>query len=166
MDKKSDNKVTIKKAKITDIPLIQSLIKELAEYEKLTHEVKSTEGDLRKNLFGRKKYAEVLIGYYEGKAAGIALFFHNYSTFEGKPGIYLEDLYVKPEFRGKGVGKLLLLKLISIAGKRKCGRVEWAVLDWNESAIDFYKKIGAKPMDSWRIFRLTRDKIIAINSAI
>lgn len=152
----------IKKASVKDVPLILSLIKELAKYEKLLHEVIATEKDLRKCLFGAKKYAEVLIAYYDNKPAGMALYFHNYSTFVGKPGIYLEDLYVKPELRGKGIGKSLLIELIKIAHKRKCGRVEWAVLDWNKSAIDFYKKLGAEIKDSWRIFRLTNDKISAI----
>ena len=164
MIQKKDNNLKIKKAKLKDVPLVLSLIKELAEYEKLTHEVIASEKDLSRNLFGPKKFAEVLLGYYNNEPTGMALFFHNYSTFEGKPGIYLEDLYVKPEFRGKGIGKALLLKLIRIAGKRKCGRVEWAVLDWNQPAIDFYKKLGAEPMDSWKIFRLTKDKIKKINN--
>jgi GNAT superfamily N-acetyltransferase len=164
MIQKKDNNLKIKKAKLKDVPLILSLIKELAKYEKLTHEVIASEKDLSRNLFGPKKFAEVLLGYYNNEPTGMALFFHNYSTFEGKPGIYLEDLYVKPEFRGKGIGKALLLKLIRIAGKRKCGRVEWAVLDWNQPAIDFYKKLGAEPMDSWKIFRLTKDKIKMINN--
>jgi Acetyltransferases len=162
---KKDNNLKIKKANSRDVPLILSLIKELAEYEKLTHEVVAGEKDLRSNLFGPKKFAEVLLGYYDNEPAGMAIFFHNFSTFEGKPGIYLEDLFVKPEFRGKGIGKALLLKLIRIAGKRKCGRVEWAVLDWNQPAIDFYTKLGAEPMDSWKIFRLTRDKIQKINKS-
>ena len=164
MIQKKDNTLKIKKAKIKDVPLILSFIKELAEFEKLTHEVAANKKDLRENLFGTKKFAEVLIAFYDKDPAGMALFFHNYSTFAGKPGIYLEDLYVKPEFRGKGIGKSLLLKLIRIAGKRKCGRVEWAVLDWNESAIDFYSKLGAEPMNSWKIFRLTKDKIKKINN--
>jgi GNAT superfamily N-acetyltransferase len=163
MNHQKDNAITIKKAKKRDVPLILSLIKELAEFEKLSNEVVATEKDMYKNLFGPKKFAEVLIGYYDKEPAGMALFFHNYSTFEGKPGIYLEDLYVKPEFRGKGIGKSLLLKLIRIAGKRKCGRVEWAVLDWNRSAIDFYTKLGAKCMDQWKIFRLTKEQIHKIN---
>lgn len=164
MTQKKDTNLIIKKAKVKDVPLILFLIKELAEYEKLTHEVVASEKDLSRNLFGSKKFAEILLAYYDNEPAGMALFFHNYSTFEGKPGIYLEDLYVKPEFRGKGIGKSLLLKLISIANKRKCGRVEWAVLDWNQPAIDFYTKLGAESMDSWKIFRLTRDKIKTINN--
>jgi len=155
----------IKKATVKDVPLILSLIRELAIYEKLLHEVIATEKDIKKCLFGVKKYAEVLVAFYDNKPAGMALFFHNYSTFVGKPGIYLEDLYVKPELRGKGIGKSLLIELIKIAHKRNCGRVEWAVLDWNQPAMDFYKKLGAEMMDSWRIFRLTSDKIskIALN---
>jgi GNAT superfamily N-acetyltransferase len=163
MTRKDNDNLIIKKAKIKHIPLVLSLIKELAEYEKLTHQVVTNERDLRKYLFGPKKYAEVLLGFYLDEPAGMAIFFHNYSTFEGKPGIYLEDLYVKSEFRGKGIGKALLLNLIKIAGNRNCGRVEWAVLDWNQSAIDFYKKLGAESMDSWKIFRLTKSKINKIN---
>jgi len=165
MTQKKDSNLKIKKAKSKDVPLILSLIKELAEYEKLTHEVVASEMDLKRNLFGPKKFAEVLLGYYINEPVGMALFFHNYSTFQGKPGIYLEDLFVKPEFRGKGIGKGLLLKLIRIAGKRKCGRVEWAVLDWNQPAIDFYTKLGAEPLDSWKIFRLTSEKINMINDS-
>jgi GNAT superfamily N-acetyltransferase len=164
MKPQKDNSIKIKKAKKRDVPLILSLIKELAEFEKLSHEVVATEKDMYDNLFGPKKFAEVLLAYYVKEPVGMALFFHNYSTFEGKPGIYLEDLYVKPEFRGKGIGKLLILKLIRIAGKRKCGRVEWAVLDWNQPAIDFYTKLGAECMNSWKIFRLTKDKIKMINN--
>jgi GNAT superfamily N-acetyltransferase len=163
MNPQKNNTITIKKARKRDVPLILSLIKELAEFEKLSHEVVATEKEMYKNLFGPKKFAEVLLGYCDKEPVGMALFFHNYSTFEGKPGIYLEDLYVKPEFRGKGIGKSLLLNLIRIADKRKCGRVEWAVLDWNRSAIDFYTKLGAKCMDSWKIFRLTKEQIHKIN---
>jgi GNAT superfamily N-acetyltransferase len=164
MIQEKETELKIKKAKIKDVPLIFSLIKELAEYEKLTSEVVASEKDLSINLFGPKKFAEVLLAYYCNQPAGMALFFHNFSTFVGKPGIYLEDLYVKPEFRGKGIGKSLLLQLIKIAGKRNCGRVEWAVLDWNQPAIDFYTKLGAESMDPWKIFRLTKDKINKINN--
>jgi GNAT superfamily N-acetyltransferase len=155
-----DNRLKIRKAKMKDVPLIYSLIKELADYEKLSHEVSATEKDLIKNIFGSNKYAEVLLGYYDNEPVGMALFFHNYSTFKGKPGLYLEDLYVKPKFRGKGIGKSLLKEIIKIAYKRKCSRVEWAVLDWNQPAIDFYKRMGAEVLESWKIFRLTSDKII------
>jgi GNAT superfamily N-acetyltransferase len=148
----------IRQAKESDISLIFSMIKELAEFERLSDEVTATEESLRETLFGARQYAEVLIAEYDGKPAGQALFFHNYSTFVGKPGIYLEDLYIKPEFRGKGAGKALLLEIIKLARERNCGRVEWAVLNWNSSAIEFYKSLGALPMIEWHIFRLTEDK--------
>ena len=152
------DKLLIREAKIDDVSLILSLIEEIAEYEKLRHEVIATEKDIRENLFGDRKYAEVLIAEYENEPAGQALFFHNFSTFVGRPGIYLEDLFVRPKFRGKGIGKALLLKLTELAKERNCGRVEWCVLDWNEPAINFYKNLGAVPMDGWSIFRVTEDK--------
>jgi GNAT superfamily N-acetyltransferase len=152
-----NNNLTLRFAEEKDIPIIFSLIKELAEYEKLLDEVTVTEDILRENLFGKKKYAEVIIAELDGKPVGQALFFHNFSTFGGKPGIYLEDLYVKPEFRGKGIGKALLKKLIDVAKERNCGRVEWVVLDWNKPAIDFYKKLGAEPMNEWIIYRLNEE---------
>lgn len=148
----------IRKAEPGDIPVILSLIKELAEFEKLSHLVTDSEEGLRESLFGKEKFVEVYLAEYDGNIAGQALFFKNYSTFLGKPGIYLEDLYVKPEFRGKGIGKELLLKVISIAKERNYGRVEWSVLDWNKPAIDFYNSIGAVMLDEWKIFRLTSDK--------
>lgn len=150
---------TIKPATAQDIPLILQFIKELAEYEKLAHEVTATEADLQKTLFGDKPHAEVIIAY-EGKAPiGFALFFHSYSTFLGKPGIYLEDLYVRPEYRGKSYGKKLLAHLAKLTKQRDCGRLEWSVLDWNEPSIQFYKKLGAKPMDEWTGFRVTDDAL-------
>jgi GNAT superfamily N-acetyltransferase len=155
---KNDNDIYIREAAPKDVPLILSLIKEIAEYEKLRHLVVATEDDIRENLFGSRKYAEVLIAEYDNEPAGQALFFHNFSTFVGRPGIYLEDLFVRPKFRGKGIGKALLLRLIELAKKRNCGRVEWCVLDWNEPAIRFYKKLGAVPMDGWTIFRVSEDK--------
>jgi len=160
------DKLKIRQATIEDTALILSLIKEIAEYEKLGHEVSATEKDIKNNLFGEKRYAEVLIAEYDEEPAGQALFFHNFSTFVGRPGIYLEDLFVRPKFRGKGIGKSLLLELIKLAEERKCGRVEWCVLDWNEPAIKFYKKLGAVSMDGWSIFRVTEDKFskILINS--
>ncbi len=154
----NNNKLRIREANINDVSLILSLIEEIADYEKLRHEVIATENDIRENLFGEKKYAEVLIAEYENEPAGQALFFNNFSTFIGRPGIYLEDLFVRPKFRGKGIGKALLLKLVELAKNRNCGRVEWCVLDWNEPAINFYKKLGAIPMDGWSIFRVTEDK--------
>ncbi len=153
-----DEKLIIRKAEEKDIPLIFTFIKELAAYEKLSSSVETTEEVLRKSLFGEKPYAEVLIAEYENEPAGQAIFFHNFSTFVGRPGIYLEDIYVRPHLRGKGIGKALLMHLIKLAKERNCGRVEWAVLDWNKSAIDFYKRLGAVPMDDWIIFRLTEDK--------
>lgn len=152
------NKIFIRSATEKDVPVIFALIKELAEYEKLTDQIKTTEDELRKTLFGKDRFVEILLAEYDNKIVGQALFFKNFSTFLGKPGIYLEDLYVKPDLRGKGIGKALLDKIISIAKERNYGRVEWSVLDWNEPAIDFYKKIGAKPLDDWTIFRLTSDK--------
>lgn len=153
-----DNKFLIRTANENDVPAIFALIKELAEFEKLADQINTTENELRKTLFGEDRFVEILLAEFNGEIVGQALFFKNFSTFLGKPGIYLEDLYVEPEMRGKGIGKMLLDKIISIAKERNYGRVEWSVLDWNESAIDFYKKIGAKPLDDWTIFRLTSDK--------
>ena len=144
----------VREASEADVPLILSFIRELAEYEKLSREVVATEEDLRANLFGERPFAEVLIAERDGAPAGFALFFHNFSTFLGKPGIYLEDLYVKPEFRGGGIGKKLLAHLARLAKRRGCGRLEWWVLDWNEPSIGFYDKIGAVAMDDWTVYRL------------
>ena len=152
--KRINDKLIIRETTSKDIPLIFTLIRELADYEKLTHSVTADENMLEKSLFGKTKYAYVVIAEYESEAAGQALFFYNFSTFKGKPGIYLEDLYVRPEFRNKGIGKALLNYLIELAREQDCGRVEWVVLDWNESAINFYKSIGAKPMNDWIVFRL------------
>ncbi len=149
------SKIEIREAKIEDVPLILQFIRELADYEKLLHEVVATEEILRETLFGPRPGAEVVIGYADQKPAGFALFFHNFSTFLGRPGIYLEDLYVKPEFRGNGFGQQLLSYLAKLAKERNCGRLEWWVLDWNESAIKFYKSLGAIPMDEWTVFRVT-----------
>ena len=153
-----DNKIFIRPANENDVPSIFALIKELAEFEKLSDQINTSEDELRKTLFGENKFVEILLAEYDNKVVGQALFFKNFSTFLGKSGIYLEDLYVKPEMRGKGIGKALLDKIISIAKERNYGRVEWSVLNWNEPAIDFYKKISAKPLDEWTIFRLTSDK--------
>ena len=141
------------------MPLVLSLIRELAEYEKLSHEVVATEEGLRDSLFGERRYAEVLIAEQDGTPAGFALFFHDFSTFLGKPGIYLEDLYVTPAFRGAGIGKELLVYLASLAKRRDCGRLEWWVLDWNEPSIGFYKKLGAVPMDDWTVYRVTGEAL-------
>jgi GNAT superfamily N-acetyltransferase len=145
----------IRAATEDDVPLILSLIKELAEYERLSHEVVATEESLRQCLFGQWPVAEVLIADHEGEPAGFALFFHNFSTFLGKPGIYLEDLYVRPEFRRAGIGRALLVHLARLARRRGCGRLEWSVLDWNEPAIGFYKRIGARPVSGWTVYRVT-----------
>ena len=149
----------IRNASEEDVALILRFIRDLAVYEKLEHKVVATEERVRETLFGERRYAEVLIAEDEGEALGFALFFHNYSTFLARPGIYLEDLFVRPEGRGRGVGRALLSRLAAIAIERNCGRLEWAVLDWNESAIGFYRKLGAVPMDDWRIFRLTGEAL-------
>ena len=149
----------IRQAVREDVPLILRFIRELAGYEKLLHEVQATEEILERNLFSERKMAEVVIGEFEGEPAGFALFFHNFSTFVGKPGIYLEDLYVSPEFRGKGFGKALLVYLARLAKERDCGRLEWWVLDWNTPSIEFYKKLGAQPMDDWTVFRVTGEAL-------
>ena len=146
---------TIRFAVAQDVPLILQFIRGLAEYEKLTHEVTATEELLRETLFGPRQVAEVILGEYRGDPVGFALFFHNYSTFLGRPGIYLEDLFVKPEMRGRGFGRVLLTYLAKLAHERKCGRVEWSVLDWNKPSIGFYKKLGAAAMDEWTMYRLT-----------
>jgi len=145
----------IEKAREEDLSLILSFIKELAEYERLAHEVVATEELLRESLFGERARAEVVIAYDGGQAVGFALFFHNFSTFVGRPGIYLEDLYVRPQARGRGIGRALLAYLARLAKERRCGRLEWAVLDWNEPAIRFYKNLGAVPMEEWTVFRAT-----------
>lgn len=145
----------IRKAEVEDVPLILEFIKHLAEYEKLSHEVVATEELLSKYLFGEEKIAEVMLGYEEDVPVGFALYFYNYSTFLGKPGIYLEDLFVLEEFRGKGYGKVLLLYLATIAREKDCGRLEWAVLDWNQPSIDFYTSLGAEQMSEWIVNRVS-----------
>ena len=149
----------IERATERDVPLILRLIKELADYERMADEVVATEDALRQTLFGARPAAEVVVAYAGIEPAGFALFFHNYSTFLAKPGLYLEDLFVVPKFRGRGCGKALLTHLAALAVERNCGRFEWSVLDWNEPAIGFYKKLGAKPMDTWTIFRVTGDAL-------
>ncbi len=148
-----------------DVPVILEMIRGLAEYEKLSQMVAATEEQLRQTLFGPKPGAEVLLAWLEGECVGFALFFPNYSTFLAKPGIYLEDLFVKPHARGKGAGAALLRELARIALRRGCGRVEWAVLDWNEPSIAFYKKLGAVPMDEWTTFRLTGEALERLSGA-
>ena len=153
------NEVTIRPAGEDEVPLVLQFVRELAEYEHLLHEVVATEERVRADLFGPRPYAEVVFACLDGEPVGFALFFHNYSTFVGKPGIYLEDLFVRPAVRGRGVGQALLTWLAGEAVRRDCGRPEWSVLDWNEPAIRFYKSLGAKPMDEWGIFRLTGDAL-------
>jgi GNAT superfamily N-acetyltransferase len=147
--------IEVREASAADVPTILSFIRELAGYERLSHEVVVTEETLRENLFGERPYAEVLIAERDGSPAGFALFFHNFSTFLGRPGIYLEDLYVKPGLRGSGIGKELLARLARLAIERGCGRLEWWVLDWNEPSIGFYKELGAVPMDDWTVYRVS-----------
>lgn len=142
-----------------DVQVILKFIRGLAEYEKLSHEVVATEASLRESLFGPRPTAEVVIGSAGREPAGFAVFFHNYSTFLGRPGLYVEDLFVAPEWRGRGLGRRLLAYVADLAVKRGCGRLEWAVLDWNEPAIRFYKSLGARPMEEWTVYRLTGDAL-------
>ncbi len=153
---------TIRFARPDDVPTIFGLIEGLAEYERLSHEVTATEEALRDHLFGERRYCEVLMAEADGRAVGFALFFHNYSTFLTKPGIYLEDLFVLPEERGRGYGKALLSCLARVAVERGCGRLEWSVLDWNEPSIEFYRALGAVPMDEWTVYRVTGDALDAL----
>ncbi|HEU5171621.1 MAG TPA: GNAT family N-acetyltransferase [Gemmatimonadales bacterium] len=141
------------------VPLILQFIRDLAEYERLSHQVVATEEGLRRSLFGRQRAAEVVFAYVGDEPAGFALFFHNYSTFLGQRGLYLEDLFVRPAYRGRGVGRRLLAYLARLALDRGCGRFEWWVLDWNAPAIAFYEKLGAKPMSDWTVYRLTGDAL-------
>lgn len=143
----------IRFAERNDVPLILEFIKELAAYEKLSDQVAATEEILTDSLFERKT-AEVILGEYEGKPVAFAIFFHNFSSFVGKPGIYLEDLFVKPEFRKMGIGKIMLSYIAKLCIERNCGRLEWSCLDWNEPSIAFYKKMGAIPMDEWTVYRV------------
>ena len=157
--------ISIRPATAADLPLIAQLIRDLAEYERLAHEVRFDDEVLRAKLFGPRPYAEVVIGQIDGKAQGFALFFHNFSTFEGRPGIYLEDLFVRPEARGSGLGKALLSHLAALAVERDCARLEWSVLDWNEPAIGFYKKLGAWLMDEWTVMRVDGDALAQLGAA-
>ena len=145
----------IKPATVEDVPLILSFIKELAEYEQLLDQVVATEAILKETLFSGHSHAEVIIGYLNHSPVSFALFFHNFSTFLGRPGLYLEDLYVKSEMRGKGIGKQMLAYLAGLAVDRGCGRLEWWVLDWNTSAIEFYKRLGAEAMSDWTVYRVS-----------
>lgn len=155
----ADQTLILRSAAPDDISLIRDLIRELAEYERLSHECVVTEERLRETLFGERTYAEVILALWEGEPAGFALFFHNYSTFLGKPGLYLEDLFVRPAARGQGIGKALMRRLASIAKDRGCGRFEWSVLTWNKPSIEFYKKMGAIAKDDWVTMRLSGEKL-------
>ncbi|HTI71342.1 MAG TPA: GNAT family N-acetyltransferase [Candidatus Limnocylindria bacterium] len=155
----------IRSAVESDVPVIYRFIRELAEYEKLLHQVKADEAAFRRALFGERPYAEALIASWQGKPAAVAIFFHNFSTFLAKPGLYLEDIYVSPEFRGKGIGKALLHRLGALAVERDCGRFEWTVLDWNESAIQFYRSQGATVLPDWRVCRVTGEALERFRSA-
>lgn len=157
--------LTIRPATRADLPLIAELIRALAEYEQLAHAVRFDEKVLGEKLFGPRPYAEVVIGEIEGAAQGFALFFHNFSTFEGKPGIYLEDLFVRPAARGSGLGKALLAHLAALAIERDCARLEWSVLDWNEPAIGFYRTLGARMMDEWTVMRLDGTDLARLGAA-
>ncbi len=154
--------ITIRPAIKADLPTIYRFICDLADYEKLRHEVHADLEILGLHLFGAAPKAEVLIGEFDGRACGFALFFHNFSTFEGRPGLYLEDLYVEPSARGSGLGKALLVSLAGIALNRGCARLEWAVLDWNAPAIAFYKSLGATPMDEWTVNRVDGAALVAL----
>ena len=162
-----EDRYEIRPAVAEDVPLIFMLIRELAEFERLAHEVVGTEALLREHLFGDRPTAEVVLACVRetGEAAGMALFFQNFSTFLTRPGIYLEDLYVRPPHRGRAVGKSLLRHIARLAVARECGRFEWAVLDWNENAIGFYRKLGARLLDDWRICRVTGEALEALASS-
>jgi GNAT superfamily N-acetyltransferase len=155
----------IRSARVDDVPIILELIRDLATYERAPDEVTATEEQLVDVLFGERPTAEVLLAFERKLPVGFAVYFYNFSTWLGRPGLYLEDLFVKPEKRGKGYGRALLVELAKIARDRGCGRMEWAVLNWNEPAIKFYRTLGAKPMNEWTVFRLTRDEIAKLANA-
>jgi GNAT superfamily N-acetyltransferase len=155
----------IRSARVDDVAIILQLIRDLATYERAPEEVVATEAQLVDVLFGERPAAEVLLAFEKEAPVGFALYFYNFSTWLGRPGLYLEDLFVKPEKRGKGYGRALLVELAKIASDRGCGRMEWAVLDWNEPAIKFYRTLGATPMHEWTVFRLTREEIAKLAKA-
>ena len=152
---------TIRAANAADAPTIFGLIRKLAEYERLTHELHFDEREMTEHLFGARPYAEVLLAEDDGQVVGYAFFFHNYSTFVGKPGIYLEDIFVLPDYRGRGHGKALFRAVVRVAVERGCGRMEWTALNWNEPAIEFYQAFGATRLSEWAIFRLSGEKLAA-----
>jgi len=155
----TDATLSVRPAVQGDASLLLTLIRELADYERLSHEVRATEELLHEALFGERPYAEAVIGHVGEHVAGFALFFHNFSTFLARPGMYLEDLYVRPQYRGSGLGKALLQHVAQLAVERGCGRMEWSVLDWNTPAAGFYRNLGAEPMDEWTVFRLTGEAL-------
>ncbi len=157
--------ISIRPATPSDLPLIAELIRALADYEKLAHEVRFDEAELAQHLFGARPMAEVVIGELNGVAQGFALFFHNFSTFEGRPGIYLEDLFVRPEARGAGLGTALLAHLAALTVERGCARLEWSVLDWNAPAIGLYQSLGARFMDEWTVMRVDGEALVRMASA-
>ena len=157
--------LAIRPAAPADLPLIAQFIRDLADYEKLAHDVRFDEATLGANLFGLRPYAEVIIGEHDDAPQGFALFFHNFSTFEGRPGIYLEDLFVRPNARGSGLGKALLAHLAQLCVERDCARLEWSVLDWNAPAIGFYESLGARMMDEWTVMRVDGDALVTLAAA-
>ncbi|HEV2027510.1 MAG TPA: GNAT family N-acetyltransferase [Candidatus Dormibacteraeota bacterium] len=152
----------IRPAEAADVPVIAELIRGLATFEKLDDQVSMTEERLAENLFGQHRYAETLLAEDDGTPVGFALFFHNFSTFLGLPGVYLEDLFVIPEYRGRGIGRALLRELARLAVERGCGRLEWSVLDWNSDAIGFYERLGARPNSEWTVYRLTGEALTSL----
>lgn len=161
-DAPSPSQIRLRAAQREDVPVILRFIRGLAEYERLAHECEATEAALESTLFGDRPAAEVVLAFVGSDAAGFALFFHNYSTFLAQPGLYLEDLFVDPGFRGRGVGRALLAHLAAIAEARGCGRFEWSVLDWNVDAIAFYEKLGARGMSDWTVHRVTGDALVSL----
>ncbi len=160
----TNSKLILRFAEPTDCDELFELVKALAEYEKLSYAVTGNASSLKEHLFGTPKYVEAILAEYGGQTIGFALFFYNYSTFLTKPGIYLEDLFVLPKYRGQGIGKSLLTKVAQIAVERGCGRLEWSVLDWNEPAIAFYRRMGASILDDWRICRVTGEELTQLGS--
>ena len=154
--------LSIRPAEPADVPVVASLIRQLARFEKLEHEVVLTEALLKAGLFGARPYAEAVLAEEDGQAIGFALFYHNFSTFLARPGMYLEDLFLLPDHRGRGVGRALLAHLARIAVERGCGRLEWAVLNWNQEAVRFYERLGARPNSEWTVYRLTGEALRAL----
>ncbi len=155
--------LTIRPSRAEEVPLVLQLIRELAEFEHLSHQVVATEDSLRESLFGSRRVAEALVGLWSNEIVSYAIFFDTFSTFLGKPGVYLEDLYVKPTHRGRGIGGALLREVASIAVERGCGRLEWSVLDWNEQALSFYRELGAEPLSGWTVHRLSGRSLVQLS---